>query len=127
MRYYTGTRTTFALSIIPAGITMTMTAITIAPRSEETRVGDGGGGGGERESAILATWGESAHVHASRSLGRQLGKLLTNNTAGANDTWRSRGEEQRKGTVPLCLSFSDLAPRLPPVTKSFVLFTHYHP
>lgn len=34
---YTGTRTTFALSIIPVGITMTMTAITIASRSEETR------------------------------------------------------------------------------------------
>jgi len=61
---------------------MTMTAITIAPRSEERRETRG----------CLSPRGVRAYAHTpARRAGRQLGKLLTNNTAGDNDA-RGEGE-----------------------------------
>lgn len=72
---YSGTRATFALSIIPVGITMTMTAITIAVIGRDAAKRRGAG--------TPSGWGASIRT---RRAGRQLGKLLTNNTAGDNDT-----------------------------------------
>lgn len=64
---YRHARTTFALSIILDGITMTMTAITIARRDR-------------KRPALAALGWQHTHTSARRAV-RQLGKLLTNNTA----------------------------------------------
>lgn len=91
---YRHARTTFALSIIPDGITMTMTAITIARR--------------DRKRPALAALGWQ-HTHTSaRRVVRQLGKLLTNNTASGI-------------TIRGVVVVSD------PIAESFVLFAHNHP
>lgn len=90
---YRHARTTFALSIIPDGITMTMTAITIARRDR-------------KRPALAALGWQHTHTSARRAV-RQLGKLLTNNTASGITI---------RGVV-----VSD------PIVKSLVLFAHNHP